>query len=510
MTQHPRFVAKSDPHRAAIIMSNSGAQLSYAELEEKSNQIAHYLRVLGLTRGDVVAILMENRPEVFLVAWAAQRAGLYWTTIATKLLASEIQYILEDSGAKALVTSNTFMPAVTRIADELTSLVILVADAEDNTFLDFTSAYSRMPTTSIPDESHGIDMLYSSGTTGRPKGIKPILPESPVDSPSRLAGLMQSFFGIQTSCTYLCPAPLYHAAPLRWAMNVHRLGGTVVVMDRFDAEEALRLIEHHQIDAAQFVPTHFVRILKLPEPVRQRYNLNSLLTVVHAAAPCPRPVKEQMIAWLGPIIYEYYAGTEGNGLCAISAPDWLAHPGSVGKAIIGSLRICDEEGEPVSPGVEGQVFFEGGPVLQYHNDPQKTADSHNKYGWSSLGDVGWTDDDGFLYLTDRKSFMIISGGVNIYPQEIENLLITHSRVADAAVIGAPDSDLGERVVAIVQPADWRDAGPSLAEELGLFVRANLSPVKAPKQFDFMEELPRQPTGKLHKRAIREAYWTKME
>jgi long-chain acyl-CoA synthetase len=504
---HPSHFAVTHPDRPAIIMADTGKTVTYVELDRKSNQIAHLLRGLGLVAGDVVAVMMENREDVFLVAWAAQRAGLYWTSIASKLVANEVEYILQDSGAKVLLASRQIAVVAAELHMRLSELPILLADGLGTSFPDLASAYREMPDTPIADESHGIDMLYSSGTTGRPKGIKPVLPGGPIDAESRLASLMQGFFGIQPGCTYLCPAPLYHAAPLRWSMNIHRLGGTVVVMERFDAENALSIIERYRIDAGQFVPTHFVRMLKLPDAERSRYDLSSLKVVVHAAAPCPLPVKQAMIDWWGPIVHEYYAGTEGNGLCAIKSADWLTHPGSVGRAVIGTARICDEDGEPLPPRAEGQIFFENGPTLAYHNDPEKTADSHNKYGWSSLGDVGWLDEDGYLYLTDRKSFMIISGGVNIYPQEIENLLVTHPKVSDVAVIGAPDADLGEKVVAVVEPADWHDAGPALADELLRFVRLSLSPIKTPKQVDFIKQLPRQPTGKLQKRSIRDTYWT---
>jgi long-chain acyl-CoA synthetase len=272
----------------------------------------------------------------------------------------------------------------------------------------------------------------------------------------------------------------------------------------------LGLIEKYKVTCGQFVPTHFVRLLKLPAEVRAKYDVSSLTSAVHAAAPCPVPVKEQMIDWWGPIIHEYYAGTEGNGFCYIGSADWLNHKGSVGKAVLGELRICDEEGNPLPPRTEGQVYFENGPPITYHNDPVKTAESYNKHGWTSLGDVGWVDEDGFLYLTDRKSFMIISGGVNIYPQEIENLLIGHPKVADVAVIGAPDEEMGEKVVAVIQPANWADAGEDLRVELLAYAKANLSHVKSPRMLDFMEELPRHPTGKLYKRLIRDTYWGKSD
>ena len=372
----------------------------------------------------------------------------------------------------------------------------------------FEDARASMPTTPIADESAGSDMLYSSGTTGRPKGIKPPLTGAPIDGPDVLTMMAQSLFGFHGDCTYLSPAPLYHAAPLRLCMSIHRMGGTVVQMEKFNPEETLALIEKHGIDAGQFVPTHFVRMLKLPPEVRARYDVSSMKSAVHVAAPCPIPVKEQMLSWWGPVIHEYYAGSEGNGASYVSPQDWLAHKGTVGKAVFGELHVVGEDGEEVPPRTEGTVYFGGGAPLTYHNAPEKIAENTNKYGWSTLGDVGWIDEEGFLYLTDRKSFMIISGGVNIYPQEIENLLITHPRVIDAAVVGAPDEEMGEKVVAVIQPADWADADDDLKAELAAFCRENLSHVKSPRRFDFVQELPRHPNGKLYKRLVRDSYWGK--
>jgi fatty-acyl-CoA synthase len=318
--------------------------------------------------------------------------------------------------------------------------------------------------------------------------------------------LARGLYGLGPDSIYLSPAPLYHAAPLRWSMTVQRLGGTVVMMEHFDPERALAAIERYHVNASQWVPTHFVRMLKLDEATRARYDLSSLKVAIHAAAPCPVPVKEAMIAWWGPVLYEYYAGSEGNGLTTIASPEWLTHKGSVGKAAYGVLHICDEQGEDLPPGAEGLVYFEGGGAFEYHNDPAKTAEARNARGWSTLGDIGRIDDEGYLYLTDRKSFMIISGGVNIYPQEIENRLITHPRVADVAVIGGPCPEMGERVVAVVQPVDMAEAGEALAAELTAWCRAELSGVKTPRQIDFAAELPRHATGKLYKRLLRDRYW----
>jgi long-chain acyl-CoA synthetase len=507
---HPTHFAKSHPDRAAYIMAGSGETVTYRELDERSNQGAQLFRSLGLGVGDVIAVFMDNNPRYFEITWAGQRSGLYYTCISSKLTAGEVEYILRDCGAKVMITS----AAMGALADEVAALVpdlkLFMVGGTRGPYESFEDARAAMPKTPVEDETAGSDMLYSSGTTGRPKGVKPALSGLPIDTPNALSAMTQGLFGFKEGCIYLSPAPLYHAAPLRWCMSVHKLGGTVIVMERFDPEAALALIEKYRVECGQFVPTHFVRMLKLPEETRAKYDVSSLTSAVHAAAPCPVPVKEQMIAWWGPVIHEYYAGTEGNGFCYIGSADWLAHKGSVGKAVLGELRICDENGDPLPARSEGQVYFENGPPINYHNDPVKTAESYNARGWTSLGDVGWMDEEGFLYLTDRKSFMIISGGVNIYPQEIENLLVGHPKVTDVAVIGAPDEEMGEKVVAVIQPADWADAGDELAAELAAYARQHLSHVKTPRVIDFMQELPRHATGKLYKRLIRDAYWGKSD
>ena len=349
-------------------------------------------------------------------------------------------------------------------------------------------------------------MLYSSGTTGRPKGIKIPLSGEPIDTTNALIGLTQFLYDFNENMVYLSPAPLYHAAPLRYCMTVQKFGGTVVVMEKFEPEDALELIERHKITHSQWVPTMFVRMLKLPPETRAQHDVSSLKVAIHAAAPCPIPIKQEMMDWWGPVIYEYYAGTEGNGFCAISPEEWLARPGSVGKALLGEIHILDEDGTEQPPGEPGTIYFANGPVFEYHNAPDKTAESRNASGWSTLGDIGYVDEEGYLFLTDRKAHMIISGGVNIYPQEIENLLITHPKVADVAVFGVPNEDFGEEVKAVVQPIDMADAGSDLEAELIAFCRAELSSVKCPRSVDFMAELPRHPTGKLYKRLLRDQYW----
>ncbi|MEE9434431.1 MAG: acyl-CoA synthetase [Sphingorhabdus sp.] len=506
---HPSVHAKTHPDKPAIIMADSGEVITFGELDCRSNRMAHLFRSCGFQIGDTAAMCMDNCAEFFDIIWGAQRAGLRLVSISTRLTAPEMDYILEDSGARMLIASASLGETLDSLAGAK-KLQRYISGGRRDGWASLADALAGMPDTPITDERSGVVMLYSSGTTGRPKGVHRPLPEDPdIAGPFLLAQLAQAAFGFTDGSIYLSPAPLYHAAPLGWCAAVTRIGGTIVIMEKFDALASLAAIEKYGITDSQWVPTHFVRMLKLPPAERARYDLSSLKCAVHASAPCPVPIKEAMIDWWGPVLREYYAATEGNGFTYISSEDWLTHKGSVGRAISGILHICGEDGDELAPREEGAVYFENDTKFTYHNDPKKTADSrHPKHPtWSTLGDVGWLDEDGFLYLTDRKSFMIISGGVNVYPQEIENLLVTHPKLADAAVIGAPDEDLGERVVAVVQPLDPADAGPELADELNLFMRESLSGVKVPRQIDFRDELPRHPTGKLYKRLLRDEYWT---
>ncbi len=505
---HPATHAQTHPDRAAYIMAGTGETVTYRQLDDRSNQGAQLFRSLGLKTGDVIALLLDNHPRYFEIAWAAQRAGLYFTCISSKLTSGEIEYIMGDCEAKVLITSAGVGPVIDEMPALLPGVKLFMVGEARAPYDSFEAARDKMPATPIADQTAGRDMLYSSGTTGRPKGIKPPLTGGPIDEPGGVANLAAGLFGFKPDSIYISPAPLYHAAPLRWCMAVQQLGGTVIVMEKFDPETMLGLIEKYKVDVGQFVPTHFVRMLKLPPEVRAKYDLSSMRSAVHAAAPCPVPVKEQMLEWWGPVIHEYYAGSEGNGFCYVGPHDWLTHKGTVGRAIMGEAKIVGEDGEALPPRSEGTVYFAGGAPLTYHNAPDKIAENTNKLGWTTLGDVGWLDEEGFLYLTDRKSFMIISGGVNIYPQELENLLITHPKVADAAVVGAPHEEMGEQVAAVIQPMDWAEAGDALKDELMAFCRANLSHVKSPRILDFMRELPRHPTGKLYKRLIRDAYWGK--
>lgn len=503
---HPTIHAKQRPDHAAIIMADSGEIITYAQMDAAADRIAHLLRSQELKREDAFAVLMENHPRYLEIVWGSQRAGTMLVPIATRLTVAEIAYIIKNSDGRLLITSARFTDLTSQLQALMPDLPILILDGHGESDLD--SAIARQPGGPIDDPAPGLTMLYSSGTTGRPKGIRPAAPPSEdITAPVPLMGLATMGAGMPAdgSMIYLSPAPLYHAAPLGWCATVHRLGGTVVIMEAFGPEAALAAIEKYRITDSQWVPTHFVRMLKLPEDVRTSFDLSSHQRALHAAAPCPVPVKREMIAWWGPIINEYYAGSEGTGMTLIKARDWLDHPGSVGKAIYGTLHVCRADGEEAAPGEDGLVYFENAILPHYHNDDEKTAEAINPQGWMTIGDIGHVDDDGYLYLTDRASHMIISGGVNIYPQEIENLLVTHDKVMDAAVIGAPDDDLGERVVAVVQPVDMVHAGPALEQELKDFLGAELSRIKMPKQFDFRPDLPREANGKLYKRELRGEY-----
>lgn len=508
---HPRHHAATHPDKPAYVMAGSGEVVTFAELETRANQIAHALRAAGLNQGDTFALFAENSPRYFEICWAAQRAGLYYVAISSRLTAPEVEYIIKDSGSQLLIASHGLRAVAEQVKAVTDCHAYWSIDGDIAGFDALEPIRDSQPATPIADERAGTDMLYSSGTTGRPKGIRPPLPEDPaIDAGNALQQIAQALFKADDTAIYLSPAPLYHAAPLRWCMSMTRFGATLIIMEKFDAEAFLSLVETYKVTHSQLVPTMFVKMLKLPEDVRAKYDISSLKAAVHAAAPCPIPVKEQMIDWWGPVIEEYYAGSEGNGMTWANSTQWLGHKGSVGIPIWGELHICDENGDEVPVGEEGQIYFGGTPTPNYHNDEEKTKGALNpKHAdWSSLGDVGKVDADGFLYLTDRKAFMIISGGVNIYPQEAENILITHPSVADVAVIGVPDEEFGESVKAVVQPMEGVEGTDELAEDIIAYCQARLAKIKCPRSVDFDPALPRHPTGKLYKRLVRDRYWGK--
>jgi acyl-CoA synthetase (AMP-forming)/AMP-acid ligase II len=505
---HLGKIAAEQPGKAAVIMAGSGQTITFAELNAAANRLAHVLFDAGLRPGDHVAFMLENRWEFLAIAWAAQRSGLYYTPVSSRLRADEAAYIIDDCGAQVFIASKAMAdPAVNLSAVTPQVRVRLMLDSVADGFVSYEEITAAAPATPLPDEVEGVDMLYSSGTTGRPKGVKPALPLTPMGSGDSLSRLVSLLFAPDSDSVYLSPAPLYHAAPLRYCLAMQRLGVTVVVMEKFDPEEALAAIETYRVTHSQWVPTMFIRMLKLPAEVRAKCDLSSLRCAVHAAAPCPIPVKEQMIEWWGPVLHEYYSGTEGLCFTYVDSADWLTHKGSVGRSLIGEPHVCDSGGEELPTGTIGTLYFSGGPSFEYHGDPAKTASSCDPKGrgWTTLGDIGYVDEDGFLYLTDRVSHMIISGGVNIYPQEAENLLAVHPKVADVAVIGVPDPDMGEQVKAVVQPESMADAGPELAAELIAYCRDHLAGYKCPRSVDFRADLPRHPTGKLLKRVLRDEY-----
>jgi acyl-CoA synthetase (AMP-forming)/AMP-acid ligase II len=493
-------------------MAGSGEVVTFAQLNDRSNQLAQLLYGRGLRPGDGMSIFMENNARYLEAAWAAQRSGLYFTAISSRLTPPEVEYLLDDSGSHALVTSRALGSVAAEAVRRLPRLhTRLMCHGAVEGFEPYEEVVAAQPARPLSDEREGADMLYSSGTTGRPKGIRRPLPVIPAgQAPDPVTLLCQGLYGATSDSVYLSPAPQYHSAPLRFSMAMQRIGCTVVIMEHFDPEEYLTAIERYRVTHTQLVPTMFVRMLKLPEEIRRRYDVSSLRCAIHAAAPCPVPVKRQMIEWWGPVIHEYYAGTEGNGFTAITSEDWLAHPGSVGRALVGKIHIVDDDGLEVPTGTPGAIYFEGDADFEYHNDPEKTRSSRNDQGWSTIGDVGYLDDEGHLYLTDRKAFMIISGGVNIYPQEAENVLVTHPKVMDVAVFGVPNDEMGEEVKAVVQPVDMADAGPELERELIAYCKGQLATLKCPRSVDFEAELPRHATGKLYKRLLRDRYWTGRE
>jgi long-chain acyl-CoA synthetase len=504
---YPGTFASTTPDKAAVIMGATGDVITYAELDAEANRLSQLFRAAGLRPGDHVAFCLENHPRFLAVAWGAHYAGLYYTAMSSRLTVDESIYIINDCGAQAFITSAYKADVAAELVDAMPAVKTrLMMDSCIDGFEPYEDAIAAFPPELVADAVAGRDMLYSSGTTGRPKGVKTAGPIQPVDTPTPVTGLAQLLFGYTDETVYLSTAPLYHAAPLRFTMSVHQVGGTAIIMEHFDPEHALALIERYHVTASQWVPTMFIRMLKLPDEVRSRYDLSSLQVAVHAAAPCPVAVKEQMIDWWGPVIHEYYAGTEGNGFVYTNSHDWLEHKGSVGKNLLGEIHIVDDDGNELPVGEAGTIYFAGAGEFEYHNDPDKTEESRDARGWSTLGDIGRLDEDGFLYLTDRKSYMIISGGVNIYPQEAENILSMHPKVLDVAVIGVPNPDFGEEVKAVVQPVDMAGAGPDLERELIAYCREHLADVKCPRSVDFVDDLPRHPTGKLYKRLLRDQYW----
>ncbi len=500
--------AKTKPDELAVVMWPSGARLSWRELYERSTRLGNLFRSAGLREGDHVTVYAYNHLRYYEVAWAAMNSGLYLTPVNAHSPLDEAEYVVNDCGAQVLIVADS----TAEVAEELVARtpgvrLRLSLDETRGSYLGIDEAVAGQPTEPTGPERRGTFMFYSSGTTGRPKGIKPPLPNSDAAAGDPI-GIGFSRFSVGPDPIYLSPAPLHHAAPLRTSMGVMEAGATVVCLERFDPEGALAAIEAHRVTSSQWVPTMFIRMLKLDPAVRTRYDLSSLRTAVHAAAPCPVWAKQQMIEWWGPIIDEYYAGSENIGSTWITSEEWLAHRGSVGKSAFGGVHICDPDGNELPIGEDGLVYFDAmpGSEFEYHDAPEKTAGVwHPREPWRSLGDIGHVDADQYLYLSDRASFMIISGGANVYPQEIEQVLVEHPGVVDVAVVGIPDEDLGEVALAIVQPTEQAEAD-ELLRQLREICLAKLARYKVPARFELRAALPRGEDGKLRKKPLRDEYW----
>ncbi len=514
---YPGKWASLTPDKPAVIHSTTGEQTTWAELNDRSNQLAQLLYAKGLRKGDHIALFIENDIRFYDVVWAALRSGLYLTTVNRYLTAEEAGYIVDNCEAQALITSSYLADVARNIlplapACKTNLIIRSPGDPEVGGFDDYFRALATQPAEPLAEQPMGSFMLYSSGTTGRPKGIKRELPGWSVDDENVGNGMVHKMlWGFGEDTVYLSPAPLYHSAPVAFSTAALTLGGTVVVMPRFDPVQALESIEKYRVTHSQWVPTMFTRMLKLPPSERERFDLSSQRVAIHAAAPCPLEVKKQMFDWWGKVLYEYYAGTEANGFAHAGPEEWLANPATVGKALAGAIRICDDDGNELPPGEIGLVYFEQEEMsFRYHKDDAKTKEVQhpNHPNWTALGDVGYVNEDGYLFLTDRATFMIISGGVNIYPQEIEDVLTMHPKVADVAVIGVPNAEMGEEVKAVVQAAEGQVGDDDLAQELLTYARGHIAHYKCPRSVDFVQELPRLPTGKLYKRILKDQYWGK--
>ncbi|HET9142589.1 acyl-CoA synthetase [Actinophytocola sp.] len=505
-------IARERPDLVAII-GPDGTELTYGELAAATNRYARGLRALGLKPGDSIVFLLPNGSEVPVLYFAATQIGLYVVAVNWHLVGPEVAYILRDSGAKAFVAHERFAEVAAAAAvesglDERGRFAVGRVPG----FRPLAELGTGQPDTPPEERTTGAPMLYTSGTTGRPKGVRRALTGQDPDQVPPMAAGFFGFFGLAPfdGHVHLCGSPLYHTAVLNFVTISVQLGHPAVLMDRWDPERMLALIERYRVTHTHMVPTQFHRLLALPPEVRSRYDVSSLRAAIHGAAPCPVQTKRRMLDWWGPVVIEYYAATEGGGT-VITGPDWLAKPGSVGRPWPGSVvRILDEQGAQLPPGEPGLVYLRmGTSTFEYHHDPEKTRSARSG-DLFTLGDIGYLDPDGYLFLLDRKADVIISGGVNIYPAEIESELACHPKVADVAVFGVPHDDWGEEIKAVVQPADGVPATPDLTAELLTFAATRLAKFKLPRTIDYLPTLPRDPNGKLHKRTLRAPYWADRE
>lgn len=506
---HPRAHALYQPDKPALVLVDSRDAIAYGELVQRADRAAQLFLRLGLAEGDTIALFLENHLRFAELCWAAKNSGITYACISSQSSVEDAHYIVDNSDAKLLISSAALAAtavAVARLASP--TLHCLMLDGAEAPFECYETLLAQEKPVPLTGRHRGPSMLYSSGTTGRPKGVRVALPDEPPEVPPRRLAMLRSRYGLDENTTLICPGPFYHAAPGRFMMSVQRCGGTLIGFKKFDPEALLAAIERHRATHVLLVPTMMIRLLKLPATVRARYDLSSLRCVLHMAAPCPIPVKEQCIAWWGPIIEEMYGGTEAVGHTLISSQEWLAHKGSVGRPAAGCrIRILDTEQRALPPFAPGLISMSNGHRFEYYKDAEKTLSAIDAEGWGTLGDIGYLDDEGYLYLTDRAAHMIISGGVNIYPQEAENALYAHPEIADVAVIGVPHAEFGEEVKAVVQPRQFPPVDPAaLAADIMAWCRARLSPIKCPRSVDFVAELPRNESGKLLKRLVKAPYW----
>ncbi|MFN3472563.1 MAG: AMP-binding protein [Blastomonas sp.] len=481
--------------KTAIAMADGSGSYSFSELDERANAICEIIRSAGLHEGEAIGLLTENDIQTVAWWWGGRRAGVYFVPIATRLLAREIDYIVNDSRMRLLVASPAYMDLAAQVTRETN-----IAVCSSHAVPDASAGPLQREAASLV----GREIIYSSGTTGRPKGVRRALVKVGEAALPELEVRMRQIYGYDEDTVYLSASPLYHATG-RFLTRVLEAGGTVVILPRFDPLDALQAIEQHKVTHSQWVPTMFRRLLDLPKAVRGRFDLSSLKVALHAAAPCPTAVKQAMIDWWGPIVHEYYGGTENAGVTYIEAREWLEHPGSVGRSISGAIHILDQENpeRELPPGELGLITFEGGVPFQYTLPGGKLADNASPQGYTGYGDIGSVDEDGYLYISDRRDDLIISGGVNIYPREVEAALEPCAAIAEVAVIGLPHADFGQLVCAVVVPAE--DVDGDIRKIVSDYARTVLSPLKIPREVFVAQDLPRNETGKLLKRVLRDHY-----